>query len=76
MTAPRQSAREVFTGPAFQQLRREMLVERLPACHACDMYTPENTLLHDALADAAAAGARAPRSMTGAPRRLPVVPTP
>jgi MoaA/NifB/PqqE/SkfB family radical SAM enzyme len=46
----RQSVAEVFCGEAFQRMRAQMLVERLPACHACDMYLPENATLGRALA--------------------------
>ncbi len=66
----RQSAREVFTGAAFQQVRRDMMRARLPACHACDMYTAENKLLHAALGEAA----KDAISVEGAgARRLPIV---
>ena len=40
-----QSAREVFMGPAFEQIRRGMEAARLPACHACDMFLKENRSL-------------------------------
>lgn len=44
-----QTVREVFLGEPFQRLRASMLRERLPACHACDMYLRENELLTRAL---------------------------
>jgi MoaA/NifB/PqqE/SkfB family radical SAM enzyme len=46
----RQSVAEVFQGPAFQAIRRQMEAARLPTCHACDMYLGENQALHAALA--------------------------
>jgi MoaA/NifB/PqqE/SkfB family radical SAM enzyme len=52
----RQSAREVFLGPAFERARAEMLAVRLPDCHRCDMYLDENRALARALG--AGAGAR------------------
>jgi len=44
-----QSVAEVFHGERFQQLRARILRERLPACHACDMYLEENRSLAVAL---------------------------
>jgi MoaA/NifB/PqqE/SkfB family radical SAM enzyme len=44
-----ESVREVFLGEAFQRVRASMMQERLPACHACDMYLRENDLLARAL---------------------------
>ncbi len=44
-----QSVEEVFFGPAFAAIRAEMMRERLPACHACDMYLAENEALSQAL---------------------------
>lgn len=44
-----QSAREVFLGDEFQQMRAQMMRERLPSCHACDMYLEENKAIARAL---------------------------
>ncbi|MCB9714189.1 MAG: radical SAM protein [Myxococcales bacterium] len=40
-----QSVREVFAGEAFQRIRAQMMEQRLPACHACDMFTEDNRRL-------------------------------
>ena len=45
------SVRDVFLGEAFAAMRRQMMHERLDACHACDMYTRENRVLAEVLAD-------------------------
>ena len=44
-----QSVEQVFRGPGFARIRREMMRERLPACHACDMYLAENEALGQVL---------------------------
>jgi MoaA/NifB/PqqE/SkfB family radical SAM enzyme len=38
----RESLAAVFRGPAFDAVRRSMLVTRPESCHACDMYLEEN----------------------------------
>jgi MoaA/NifB/PqqE/SkfB family radical SAM enzyme len=43
------SLTQILRGERFQVLRRAMLGERLPACHACDMWVEENRLLGAAL---------------------------
>jgi MoaA/NifB/PqqE/SkfB family radical SAM enzyme len=40
-----QSVEEVFLGPGFAKIRQDMMRERLPACHACDMYLDANEAL-------------------------------
>ena len=45
------SVRDVFLGEAFAAMRRQMMHEGLHACHACDMYTRENRVLAEVLAD-------------------------
>jgi MoaA/NifB/PqqE/SkfB family radical SAM enzyme len=49
----RQSVREVFHGPTYRRVREEFLAGRhLPSCHRCDLFLPENALLHAALDEA------------------------
>jgi MoaA/NifB/PqqE/SkfB family radical SAM enzyme len=63
-----QTVREVFQGPAYRRVREAFLAGRhLPSCHRCDLFLPENALLHAALDQAG----RAPRPFPeGAPRAL------
>lgn len=44
-----QSVAEVWAGERFQAVRAQMKQARLPFCHACDMYLPENRALNAAL---------------------------
>lgn len=46
-----QSAKEVFLGAPFEEIRRGMEAARLPACHACDMFLTENQALARALGE-------------------------
>ncbi len=44
------SVREIFEGPRFAAVRREFLAGRaLSACRRCDLFLPENALLHASL---------------------------
>ncbi|MEZ4231433.1 MAG: radical SAM/SPASM domain-containing protein [Polyangiaceae bacterium] len=64
-----QSVREVWLGDAFQRIRAQMRAERIPSCHACDMYLTENRELNAALAEA---DVSFPATATPG-RRLPLV---
>jgi MoaA/NifB/PqqE/SkfB family radical SAM enzyme len=44
-----QSVGDVFGGDPYQRARAELLRERLPSCHACDMYLEENHALAQVL---------------------------
>jgi MoaA/NifB/PqqE/SkfB family radical SAM enzyme len=46
----RESAAEVFWGPAYRQIREDFLAGRMPeACRRCRLFPRENALLHAAL---------------------------
>lgn len=48
--AGRQSAVEIFHGPAYREVRAEFLAGRhLPSCHRCDLFLRENAAVHAAL---------------------------
>lgn len=64
-----QSVREVWRGEAFQRIREQMRAERIPSCHACDMYLSENRELNAALRDR---GFHFPEATRSA-RHLPLV---
>lgn len=70
------SAREVFLGPRFQQVRADMKRARLPSCHNCDMYLEENQALAKALGERPqppAVDLARPRTAPPSPGRLPVL---
>jgi MoaA/NifB/PqqE/SkfB family radical SAM enzyme len=55
-----ESVEQVFTGPRFSAIRRQMLERRLDACHHCDMYLDENRRLAEALPGPVAPARRLP----------------
>jgi MoaA/NifB/PqqE/SkfB family radical SAM enzyme len=60
------SVGDVFRGEGYRRVREAFLAGRhLPSCHRCDLFLPENALLHAALDETG----RAPRAFAeGAPR--------
>jgi MoaA/NifB/PqqE/SkfB family radical SAM enzyme len=69
----RESVREVFEGPGYRRIREEFLAGRhLSSCHRCDLFLPENALLHAALERAG----RAPRVIDRAPADPPATGAP
>ncbi|MGE3675007.1 MAG: radical SAM/SPASM domain-containing protein [Polyangiaceae bacterium] len=65
-----QSVRDVWLGEAFQRIREQMRAERIPSCHACDMYLVENRELNAALGEISIPAAT-PGSTSA--RRLPLI---
>jgi MoaA/NifB/PqqE/SkfB family radical SAM enzyme len=67
----RQTVREVFHGPGYRRVREEFLAGRhLPSCHRCDLFLPENALLHAALDESG----HAPRPFASRPARESLAP--
>lgn len=64
----KESVRDVFWGQKFQNLRESFRVERLKACHRCDMVTRENQFIQAQLPKLAAAQVVSKRT-----HRLPVL---
>ena len=62
----RQRVRDVFNGPAYQQVRAEFIAGRqLGSCQRCDLFLRENAVLHAALDEAREGGG----AVTAAARR-------
>jgi MoaA/NifB/PqqE/SkfB family radical SAM enzyme len=52
----RQSLADIFRGPAYEALRRQMSARRLPMCSHCDQFLEENRLVGSRLGERAVPG--------------------